>query len=103
MSLQVHYGEDHPRPVDDRRPMVLVILDGLGDRAHRELADHPGGRSQTATEAADTPVLDRLAQDGQCGVHVPLGWGRAAASEIAHWQLFGFSDVTFPGRSPSKP
>ncbi len=95
----VHYGEDHPRPPDDRCPMVLVILDGLGDRAHAELADRPDGHPRTASEAASTPVLDALARRGESGVHVPMGWGRAAASEIAHWSLFGFSDIAFPGRT----
>lgn len=95
----MHYGEDHPRPDDDRLPMILVILDGLGDRAHAELATDASSDPRTATEAANTPVLDELARRGQCGVHVPLGWGRAPASEIAHWSLFGFGDVAFPGRS----
>ncbi len=94
-----HYGEDHPRPPDDRCPMVLVILDGLGDRAHPELAEGSDGLPQTATEAARTPVLDALVRRGEAGVHVPLGWGRAAASEIAHWSLFGFSEIAFPGRT----
>ncbi len=93
----MHYGEDHPRPADDRLPMILVILDGLGDRAHEDFA--LDGRPRTATEAANTPVFDELARRGQCGVHIPLGWGRAAASEIAHWSLFGFGDVAFPGRA----
>lgn len=95
----MHYGEDHPRPPDDRCPMILVILDGLGDRAHAELAEGPHGLPRTATEAASTPVLDTLARRGESGVHVPLGWGRAAASEIAHWSLFGLSDIAFPGRT----
>ena len=98
-GLPVHYGEDHPRPVDDRLPMVLVILDGLGDRAHAALAADVHGGARTATEAARTPILDELARRGQCGLHVPLGWGRAPASEIAHWSLFGFADVLFPGRT----
>lgn len=94
-----HYGEDHPRPADDRCPMILVILDGLGDRAHAELADGSHGSPRTASEAASTPVLDELTRRGESGVLVPLGWGRAAASEIAHWSLFGFSDIGFPGRT----
>jgi 2,3-bisphosphoglycerate-independent phosphoglycerate mutase len=94
-----HYGEDHPRPIDDRCPMILVILDGLGDRAHAELADAPDGAPRTASEAAATPVLDELTRRGESGVLVPLGWGRAAASEIAHWSLFGFSEIDFPGRT----
>lgn len=79
--------------IDDRLPIVLVILDGLGDRACPEL----DGR--TPAEAARTPVLDRLAAQGASGVHVPFGPGRATSSETAHWSLFGFGDVAFTGRA----
>ena len=78
---------------DDRLPIVLVILDGLGDRAAAEL----DGR--TPCEAAVTPVLDQLAAQGISGVHVPFGPGRATSSETAHWSLFGFESVPFPGRA----
>ncbi|MDL5158297.1 alkaline phosphatase family protein [Actinomycetospora termitidis] len=72
---------------------MLVVLDGLGDRAVPAL----GGR--TPAEAARTPVLDALAARGCSGWHLPFGWGRAPASELAHWAMFGFSDVPFPGRA----
>lgn len=87
------YGESLPRLDDDRLPVVLVVLDGLGDRACAEL----GGR--TPAEAAETPVLDGLARRGASGWHLPFGWGRAPASELAHWAMFGFADVAFPGRA----
>jgi 2,3-bisphosphoglycerate-independent phosphoglycerate mutase len=89
----VEYGEDQPRLHDDRLPVVLVVLDGLGDRAIPAL----GGR--TPCEAAATPVLDRLAARGSCGWHVPFGWGRAPSSELAHWAMFGYAGVPFPGRA----
>ena len=76
---------------DDALPIVLVVLDGLGDLAG------PDGR--TAAEAAHTPNLNRLAVRGLCGVHVPFGPGRAASSERAHWAMFGFGDVPFVGRA----
>ncbi|MGQ0574988.1 MAG: alkaline phosphatase family protein [Pseudonocardia sp.] len=78
---------------DDRLPIVLVVLDGLGDRTVPEL----GGR--TPAEAAHTPHLDALARAGASGWHLPFGWGRAPASELAHWAMFGFGDVAFPGRA----
>lgn len=78
---------------DDRLPILLVILDGLGDRACPEL----GG--QTPCEAAETPNLDALVAAGASGVHVPFGAGRATSSEHAHWSLFGFGGVPFPGRA----
>lgn len=73
--------------------VVLVVLDGLGDRSIPELGGH------TPAEAAVTPVLDRLTRRGASGWHVPFGWGPAPASEVAHWAMFGYSDVPFPGRA----
>ncbi|MCD2194814.1 alkaline phosphatase family protein [Actinomycetospora endophytica] len=87
------YGESQPRLVDDRLPVVLVVLDGLGDRPVPELGD------RTPAEAAHTPVLDALAARGCSGWHLPFGWGRAPASELAHWAMFGFDGVPFPGRA----
>lgn len=87
------YGETQPRLDDDRLPIVLVVLDGLGDRPVPEL----GGR--TPAEAAHTPHLDALARRGASGWHLPFGWGRAPTSELAHWAMFGFADVAFPGRA----
>jgi 2,3-bisphosphoglycerate-independent phosphoglycerate mutase len=87
------YGGTQPRLDDDRLPVVLVTLDGLGDRAIPQL----GG--QTPAEAAHTPVLDALTARGASGWHLPFGWGRAPASELAHWAMFGFSDIGFPGRA----
>lgn len=78
---------------DDRLPIVLVILDGLGDRP----CDVLGG--MTPAEAATTPVLDSLAARGASGVHVPFGPGRATSSERSHWALFGYEGVPFPGRT----
>lgn len=89
----MNYGEDQPRLADDRLPVLLVLLDGLGDRAIAQL----GGR--TPSEAARTPVLDRLTARGASGWHVPLGWGRAPSSELAHWAMFGYGQLPFPGRA----
>ncbi|GAB3311660.1 phosphoglycerate mutase [Epidermidibacterium keratini] len=87
------YGESQPRLDDDRRPIVLLVLDGLGDRPVPELGD------RTPAEAADTPHLDALAARGANGWHVPFGWGPAPSSEVSHWSMFGFHDVAFPGRA----
>lgn len=87
------YGETQPRLDDDRLPVVLVILDGLGDRPIPDL----GGL--TPAEAARTPHLDQLARRGASGWHVPFGWGRAPTSEVSHWAMFGYATVPFPGRA----
>jgi 2,3-bisphosphoglycerate-independent phosphoglycerate mutase len=74
-------------------PILVVLLDGLADRAHESL----GGR--TANEVADTPNLDALAAGGSSGVIYGVGPGRAPASEIAHWAMLGYTPEEFPGRA----
>ena len=74
-------------------PIVLVLLDGLGDRAHGVL----GGR--TSGEAATTPNLDALAARGSCGLLYGVGPGRAPSSEVAHWAMLGYRPDEFPGRA----
>jgi 2,3-bisphosphoglycerate-independent phosphoglycerate mutase len=74
------------------RPIVVLLLDGLADRAHESL----GGRS--GLEAAKTPNLDRLCASGSSGVLYAIGPGRAPSSEVAHWSMFGYRPDEFPGR-----
>jgi 2,3-bisphosphoglycerate-independent phosphoglycerate mutase len=74
-------------------PIVVFLLDGLGDRAHEVL----GGR--TGNEAASTPTLDELAARGSCGLLYAVGPGRAPSSEVAHWSLLGYRPDEFPGRA----
>jgi 2,3-bisphosphoglycerate-independent phosphoglycerate mutase len=75
------------------QPIVVLLLDGLGDRAHASL----GGR--TANEAARTPSLDALAVRGSTGVLYAVGPGRAPSSEVAHWSLLGYRPEEFPNRA----
>jgi len=74
-------------------PIVVLLLDGLGDRAHSSL----GGR--TANEAARTPNLDALAARGSTGVLYAIGPGRAPSSEVAHWSMLGYRPEEFPNRA----
>ena len=74
-------------------PIVLFLLDGLGDRTH----DLLGGR--TGIEAATTPNLDGLCAAGSCGVLYAVGPGRAPSSEVAHWSMLGYRPDEFPGRA----
>jgi 2,3-bisphosphoglycerate-independent phosphoglycerate mutase len=74
-------------------PIVVLLLDGLADRAHASL----GGR--TGVEAAVTPNLDRLCASGSCGVIYAVGPGRAPSSEVAHWSMLGYRPDEFPGRA----
>lgn len=74
-------------------PIVLVLLDGLGDVPHAALD------GATTNEAAATPNLDAFAAQASSGVVSPLGRGRAPSSEVAHWTYFTGSLDTFPGRA----
>lgn len=68
--------------------MVLLILDGLGG-----LEIEPDG--PTELEAARTPVMDRLAQEGTLGQLVPVRPGLTPGSGPAHLALFGYEPVTY--------
>jgi 2,3-bisphosphoglycerate-independent phosphoglycerate mutase len=74
-------------------PIVVLLFDGLGDRAHASL----DGR--TANEAARTPNLDALAASGSTGVLYAIGPGRAPSSEVAHWSMLGYLPEEFPNRA----
>ncbi|MFP4474589.1 MAG: alkaline phosphatase family protein [Desulfatibacillaceae bacterium] len=71
---------------------LLIVLDGLGDRAHREL----GGLTPLA--AAATPNLDALAARGCSGLYHAGDLGEALPSENAHFSMFGYAPGEFCGR-----
>lgn len=72
--------------------VILVLLDGLGDRSYNALND------KTPLEAANTPNLDRLAELGGNGLFHPWNMGLCLPSETAHFLLFGYDLKKFPGR-----
>lgn len=74
--------------------LMLIILDGLGDRPVKELGD------RTPLEAARTRNLDRMARHGTQAFYYPLGPGVPVGSGIAHCLLFEYSLEDYPGRGP---
>lgn len=73
---------------------VMIMLDGLGDRAHAELGH------RTPLQAADTPTLDRIAAMGSVGLYHAGKLGCPMPSEDAHFAMFGSPREEFPGRGP---
>lgn len=73
---------------------VLILLDGLGDRAHALL------NNQTPLQAAETPFLDKLASLGSTGLFHAGKLGQPLPSENAHFAMFGSPKKEFPGRGP---
>ena len=75
------------------RRLLFVCLDGLGDDPVPELDD------QTPLEAATTPFLDRLAQQGRTGSVVTVGEDIAPESDIAVFAILGYDPhEEHPGR-----
>ncbi len=68
-------------------PTLLLVIDGLADRPVRAL----GGR--TPLQAADTPTLDRLAREGQCGLADPVAPGVVPDTAAGSLALFGQSPL----------
>jgi 2,3-bisphosphoglycerate-independent phosphoglycerate mutase len=71
---------------------ILILLDGLGDRAYPDLGD------QTPLQDARTPNLDAIARRGSNGLFHAAIPGLALPSENAHFALFGYRRREFPGR-----
>jgi len=72
--------------------IILVLLDGLGDRSYQALGN------RTPLQAVHTPNLDRLAQLGSNGLFHAALMGQCFPSETAHYRLFGYDPDAFPGR-----
>ncbi len=71
---------------------ILILLDGLGDRSYSTLGN------KTPLQAARTPTLDKIAAGGAGGLYHATVLGQALPSENAHFSLFGYDMIDFPGR-----
>ena len=72
---------------------IIVLGDGMADEPLAEL----GGK--TPLEAAETPVMDRLAREGRVGRFVTVPAGFHPGSEVANMTLLGYDVTTsFEGR-----
>lgn len=72
---------------------ITLLLDGLGDRSY----DLLGGL--TPLQYANTPNLDRLSKESQCGLMTPYKLGLSLGTDLAHFLLFGYDIGTYPGRA----
>ncbi|MDD1718315.1 MAG: phosphoglycerate mutase, partial [Methanoregulaceae archaeon] len=75
--------------------ILLIIFDGVSDRPCPDL----GGR--TPLQAAHTPVLDRISQEGCCGIMDTIAPGIRPGSDTAHLSLLGYPPGQYyTGRGP---
>ena len=80
-------AHEHWRQAPAITPTLLLVIDGLADRPVRAL----GGR--TPLQAAETPNLDRLAREGQCGLADPIAPGVVPDTAAGTLALFGQSPL----------
>ncbi|NQS90667.1 2,3-bisphosphoglycerate-independent phosphoglycerate mutase [Patescibacteria group bacterium] len=72
---------------------ILVIVDGVGDRAVKD--------GKTPLQLANKPILDDLALKGATGLMSTIGIGIIPGSDTAHLALFGYDPkVYYRGRGP---
>ena len=77
------------------RRILLIVLDGIGDRPHPAL----GGA--TPLSAARTPVLDRMAREGVTGIMDTIAPGIRPGSDTSHLALLGYPpEEYYTGRGP---
>lgn len=75
--------------------ILLLVLDGISDRPCPELGN------RTPLQAALTPVLDRMARDGICGIMDTIGPGIRPGSDTSHLSLLGYDPYQYyTGRGP---
>lgn len=74
--------------------MIYVLLDGVGDLPHPDL------QGKTPLEAANTPILDKIARNGCIGEVISVGKGIAPESDIAVFNMLGykFNHAEYAGR-----
>ncbi len=66
------------------KKIILVVFDGLGDE------EIPALNGKTPLDFANTPNLDKKAQEGKLGLLSPVFYGNAPTSEEGHFSLFGY-------------
>ncbi len=64
--------------------MIYVLLDGVGDLPHPDLD------GKTPLDAAKTPTLDKIANNGTIGEVISVGKGIAPESDIAVFNMLGY-------------
>ncbi|MGC9176366.1 MAG: 2,3-bisphosphoglycerate-independent phosphoglycerate mutase [Thermoplasmata archaeon] len=77
------------------KKILLIILDGLGDRPSKDLGN------KTPLQAANKKNLNFLASKGMVGLFDPISPGIRPGSDTAHLSILGYDPYkTYTGRGP---
>ncbi|NYT12483.1 MAG: 2,3-bisphosphoglycerate-independent phosphoglycerate mutase [Methanomassiliicoccales archaeon] len=77
------------------RKILLVVLDGAGDRAVESLGHN------TPLQASEHPNLDWFAENGSCGIMDTISPGVRPGSDTAHLSILGYDPYDiYTGRGP---
>src|SRR2546427_9321709 len=92
-STKANYGGGRSRGVP--RKILLVVLDGLGDRPIKGLGN------KTPLQAAAREFLDWFAANGASGLVDPIAPGVCPGSDTSHLALLGYDpEAVYTGRGP---
>jgi 2,3-bisphosphoglycerate-independent phosphoglycerate mutase len=74
---------------------IIMIIDGMGDRPLKELG------YKTPLESAITPNMDKMAENGICGIMDPIRPGIRPGSDTSHISILGYNPYeVYTGRGP---
>ncbi len=74
---------------------LIMIIDGMADRPIPELGE------KTPLEVAETPNMDKLAENGINGIMDPIKPGVRVGSDTAHLSILGYNPYkVYTGRGP---
>ncbi|MGX8693492.1 2,3-bisphosphoglycerate-independent phosphoglycerate mutase [Methanobrevibacter sp.] len=74
---------------------LILIMDGMGDRPIKELGN------KTPLEAAHTPNMDKMAEEGITGIMDSIAPGIIPGSDTAHLSILGYNPYeVYTGRGP---
>ncbi len=78
-----------------KKSIVLIVMDGLGDRPSKSL------NNRTPLESAYTPNMNHMARNGISGLLYPVHPGIVCGSDTSHLSLLGYNpEEVYTGRGP---